>query len=149
MRLAIAAFIIIIIITAAVPAQERTPGTAPNQSAAIESALAKVAPSLVRIHVVSVDHQDGRELKREASGSGTIISADGHVITNHHVAGRTRAIWCTLASREEVPAELIGTDPLSDIAPIDDLRSTERYRSHVARELLREFLLSVVRSGSV
>ena len=73
-------------------------------------------PSLVRIHVVSVEHQDGREVKREAAGSGTIISADGHVLTNHHVAGRTRAIICTLATREEVAAELVGTDPLSDIA---------------------------------
>jgi serine protease Do len=87
-----------------------------DQAAAVEAALAKVAPSLVRIHVVSIDYQDGRELKREAAGSGTIITPEGHVITNHHVAGRTRAISCTLASREEIPAELVGTDPLSDIA---------------------------------
>ena len=89
---------------------------APEQTAEVQAALAKVAPSLVRIHVVSVDFQDGRELKREASGSGTIISPDGLVITNHHVAGRTRAITCTLANREEIPADLVGTDPLSDIA---------------------------------
>jgi serine protease Do len=86
------------------------------QPAAIDVALSRVSPSLVRIHVVSVDHQDGREIKREAAGSGTIISAEGHVLTNHHVAGRTRAIICSLATREEVPAELVGTDPLSDIA---------------------------------
>ena len=70
------------------------------------------------IHVVSIDHQDGRELKREAAGSGTIITPEGHVVTNHHVAGKTKAIVCTLASREEIPAELVGTDPLSDIAVI-------------------------------
>ena len=87
-----------------------------DQSAAVQSALAKVAPSLVRIHVVSVDHSDGRELKREASGSGTIITPEGHVVTNHHVAGKTRSIICTLPTREEIAAELIGTDPLSDIA---------------------------------
>ena len=90
--------------------------TSPEQTAEVQAALGKVAPSLVRIHVVSVDFQDGRELKREASGSGTIITPDGLVITNHHVAGRTRAITCTLANREEIPAELVGTDPLSDIA---------------------------------
>ena len=88
----------------------------PEITAEVQAALARVAPSLVRIHVVSVDFQDGRELKREASGSGTIISPDGLVITNHHVAGRTRAIACTLANREEIPADLVGTDPLSDIA---------------------------------
>jgi serine protease Do len=92
------------------------PAPASSQSAPIDAALAKVAPSLVRIHVVTVDYQDGREVKRQAAGSGTIITPEGHVITNHHVAGRTRTIICTLASREEVPAELVGTDPLSDIA---------------------------------
>ena len=88
----------------------------PARRAAVERALARVAPSLVRIHVVAIDHHDGRELKRESAGSGTIISAEGHVLTNHHVAGKTRAIFCTLATREEIPAELVGTDPLSDIA---------------------------------
>ena len=87
-----------------------------QQAAAIDAALQKVAPSLVRIHVVTVSHNDGREIKREASGSGTIITPEGHVVTNHHVAGRTRAIICTLPTREEVPADLVGTDPLSDIA---------------------------------
>ena len=97
-------------------AQAQTPGASTDQSAAVHTALQKVAPSLVRIHVVSLDHQDGRELKREAAGSGTIITPEGHVVTNHHVAGKTRAILCTLSTREEIPAELVGTDPLSDIA---------------------------------
>jgi serine protease Do len=88
----------------------------PVDSAAVHAALSKVAPALVRIHVVSIDHQEGRELKRQAAGSGTIITPEGHVVTNHHVAGKTKAIVCTLSSREEVPAELVGTDPLSDIA---------------------------------
>jgi serine protease Do len=104
------------LVAAARVAVAQPPTSPPEQTADVRAALAKVAPSLVRIHVVSVDFMDGRELKREASGSGTIISADGHVITNHHVAGRTRAITCTLATREEIPAELVGTDPLSDIA---------------------------------
>ena len=102
-----------------IPAAAQTgPAAATDQAqpAAIEAALAKVAPSLVRIHVVTVSHQDGREIKREASGSGTIITAEGHVVTNHHVAGKARRIICTLPTREEVPAELVGTDPLSDIA---------------------------------
>src|SRR5512145_341571 len=89
---------------------------ASDESTAVQKVLEKVAPALVRIHVVMLDHQDGRELKRESAGSGTIITPDGHVVTNHHVAGRTRSIVCTLATREEIPAELVGTDPLSDIA---------------------------------
>jgi serine protease Do len=97
-------------------AQAPPPRSAPPDGAAVHAALSRVAPALVRIHVVSLDYQDGRELKREASGSGTIITPEGHVVTNHHVAGKTRAIVCTLSSREEIPAELVGTDPLSDIA---------------------------------
>src|ERR1700752_3617120 len=78
---------------------------APPGSADVYAALSKVALSLVRIHVVSIEHEDGRALKREASGSGTIITPEGHVVTNHHVAGKTKAIVCTLATREEIPAE--------------------------------------------
>jgi serine protease Do len=99
-----------------VPSAAIAQSNAAEDAAAVSRALAKVAPSLVRIHVVSVEHQDGRELKREASGSGTIITPEGHVLTNHHVAGRTKNIICTLPNREEIPAELVGTDPLSDIA---------------------------------
>lgn len=102
-------------------------GTAdPSDSAAVYAALSKVAPSLVRIHVVSLDYEDGRELKRQAAGSGTIITPEGHVVTNHHVAGKTRAIMCTLSSREEIPAELVGTDPLSDIAVLKLKPATPR-----------------------
>jgi serine protease Do len=90
--------------------------TMPPGSRDVDLALSRVSPSLVRIHVVTINHQDGRELKREAAGSGTIITPGGHVVTNHHVAGKTRRIICTLATREEMPAELVGTDPLSDIA---------------------------------
>jgi serine protease Do len=111
-------FVLLILLSAssggAQPPAAAPPGAA--DSAIVYAALSKVAPALVRIHVVSIDHQDGRELKREASGSGTIITAEGHVVTNHHVAGKTKAIVCTLSSREEIPAELVGTDPLSDIA---------------------------------
>jgi serine protease Do len=83
--------------------------------AEIDRAVERVRPSLVRIHVVAVEHDQGREIKREAAGSGTIITAQGHVLTNHHVAGRTRRIVCTLPDKEELDAEVVGTDPLSDI----------------------------------
>lgn len=85
---------------------------------AIDRAIATVFPSLVRITVVFLDQQSGREVKGQLSGSGTIISADGFVVTNHHVAGRPKRIVCTLSDFQEVPADLVGTDPMSDIAVI-------------------------------
>ena len=105
-----ALFIPVVLCLLVAPAASQT-----GDRAAIDRAIAAVYPSLVRISVVVVDSQNGREVNLEGSGSGTIISADGYVVTNHHVAGRARRIVCTLADREEIPADLIGTDPLSDI----------------------------------
>lgn len=84
----------------------------------IQQIVTKVKPSLVRIHVVEAVPEEGREAKQESFGSGIIVSADGYVVTNHHVAGNARWLSCTLANKEEVDAKLIGTDPLSDIALI-------------------------------
>ncbi|MFI5177680.1 MAG: PDZ domain-containing protein [Vicinamibacterales bacterium] len=100
------------------PQAASAPQTAASDRAAVDRAIAAVFPSLVRVSVVYLDQQAGREVKGQLSGSGTIISADGYVVTNHHVAGRPRRIVCTLSTREEVPADLVGTDPLSDIAVI-------------------------------
>lgn len=81
----------------------------------IDQAIESVYPALVRIHVVSEKASGGRMQKSQGSGSGTIISQDGLVLTNHHVAGRGTRIVCRLSTREEVEAELIGTDVLSDL----------------------------------
>src|SRR5579871_34293 len=99
------------------PAPAAAPAPSPDR-ASIDSAIAAVFPSLVRLTVVYLDQQGGREIKGELSGSGTIISPDGYVVTNHHVAGRPKRIVCTLSDKEEIPADLIGTDPLSDIAVV-------------------------------
>lgn len=86
--------------------------------AQIDRAIAKVRPALVRIRVVAADYGDGREIKMQEVGSGAIITEDGYIITNHHVAGHARRMFCTLWNREEVEADLIGTDPLTDISII-------------------------------
>jgi len=83
---------------------------------AVETAAAAVTPSLVRIHVVEADYWSGRETKSEAVGSGVIFTPEGHVITNHHVAGNAKQLLCTMADKEEIDAELVGTDPLTDIS---------------------------------
>lgn len=84
----------------------------------LDEAVHTVKPALVRIHVVTTAYRDGRELKFQSSGSGAIISPDGYVVTNHHVAGHSKRILCTLADKSEVEAELIGTDAMTDIAVI-------------------------------
>ncbi len=82
----------------------------------IPAAVERVYPALVRINIVTLEGTDGRVRKQVVGGSGVIISTDGYVVTNHHVARRASRIVCRLTNREEVEATLVGTDPLSDIA---------------------------------
>lgn len=84
----------------------------------IEAAVAAVKPSLVRIQVVEANYYEGRAHKSESSGSGAIISPDGYIVTNHHVAGNAVRLFVTMSDREEIPATLVGTDPMADIAVI-------------------------------
>ncbi len=86
--------------------------------AQVEVAIGKVRQALVRIRVVSAEYGEGREIKMQEVGSGAIITKDGYIITNHHVAGHGKRMFCTLWNREEIEAELIGTDPLTDISII-------------------------------
>lgn len=87
-------------------------------SDAIKAAVDKVNPALVRIQVVEAYYREGREMKYEISGSGVVITPEGHVITNHHVAGHAKQLKCVFADKSEYAAELVGTDPLTDIAVI-------------------------------
>ncbi len=82
----------------------------------IDAAVQAVYPALVRIHVVAEEGGAGRMQKGRGSGSGTIISSEGYILTNHHVAGRATRITVRLADRQELRATLVGTDPLADLA---------------------------------
>lgn len=54
--------------------------------------------------------------KQTGAGSGFIISKDGYVVTNNHVVQGADKIQVLLESGETVDAQLVGTDPLNDIA---------------------------------
>jgi len=82
----------------------------------VASARDRVFPALVHIHVVSVNYWNGKEHKSRAVGSGTIISDEGYILTNYHVTCKGRKFTCTLADKQELPAELVGEDPLTDLA---------------------------------
>ena len=51
-----------------------------------------------------------------SQGTGFLISADGYVLTNHHVVEGADTIVVRLDDRNELKAKLVGSDPLSDIA---------------------------------
>lgn len=72
----------------------------------------KVTPAVVNI--VS----RGATGYRLAGGSGVIISSGGYIITNNHVIEDATIIDVTLNSRRTFSAEVIGTDPQTDLALI-------------------------------
>jgi serine protease DegQ len=49
-------------------------------------------------------------------GSAVVVSADGFLLTNHHVIDGSDDIQIRLADGREAPAEIVGTDPDTDIA---------------------------------
>jgi len=53
---------------------------------------------------------------RQGLGSGFILSEDGYILTNNHVVDHTDEVTVTLTDGTEYEAELIGTDPQSDVA---------------------------------
>ena len=92
-------------------------GAAPEPARpAVARAVERVYPALVRIAVVTTEPEGGRLQKYQSGGSGAIISPEGHVITNHHVAGKARQIHCVMPDGEKVDATLVGTDALADIS---------------------------------
>jgi serine protease Do len=93
-------------------------GTQPEQDgqATVDRAVERTYRSLVRITAVSEEAGSGHMEKRLGVGSGVIISEEGHLITNHHVAGKGMRLRCRLHDGEEVDAWLVASDPLTDLA---------------------------------
>lgn len=54
--------------------------------------------------------------KARASGSGVIISEDGFIVTNNHVVQNAESVEIVLNDKREYIAEVIGTDPSTDLA---------------------------------
>jgi serine protease Do len=61
---------------------------------------------------------DDRPRRQRGTGSGVIISADGYILTNNHVAGDAEQINVKLADGRELKAKVIGKDSETDLAVI-------------------------------
>ncbi len=59
-----------------------------------------------------------REYKQSGLGSGFITSPDGYILTNNHVVANADKIKVTLQDKREFTAEVVGTDPKTDVAVI-------------------------------
>ncbi|MFT4604525.1 MAG: serine protease Do [Rhodothermales bacterium] len=100
---------------------------------AITRAVQTASPAVVSISVVQrVRYQDPfadpffdfffggqrqqiRERQVQGVGSGFVVSSDGYVVTNDHVAGQGDVITVAFPNGQKLRAELVGTDPASDL----------------------------------
>ena len=55
---------------------------------------------------------------RRSVGSGVILSAEGHIVTNEHVVAQAERIRVTLPDKRQYEARVVGTDPATDLAVI-------------------------------
>lgn len=78
-------------------------------SEAVAGAVARVAPA-----VAHVDVRHGR--RGGGAGSGFLITPDGYLVTNSHVASGATALEVTLADGRTADATMVGDDPDSDLA---------------------------------
>ena len=102
---------------------------------AITRAVARISPAVVGINVTEIrQYRDpmfkffgddpffrqffgDRTYRQEVKGlgSGFFISSDGYIVTNDHVAGNAAQIKVTMTDGRQLDAELVGTDPLTDV----------------------------------
>ncbi len=76
----------------------------------------RVSPALVHIRPVKEVFAQGRREEIPVIGSGFIISPDGYVVTNEHVAGESSFVQCVLSDQSEVEARVVGVDRYTDLA---------------------------------
>ena len=101
----------------------------------ITQTVEKVSPAIVGINVIEIrqyrdpfssmfddpffrqffGNRGNYNQKVQGLGSGFIISPDGYIITNDHVAGSATEITITMTDGSHHEAKIIGTDPVSDI----------------------------------
>ncbi|MCX7992072.1 MAG: PDZ domain-containing protein [Fimbriimonadales bacterium] len=82
----------------------------------IERARDKVFPALVNILVVNRYFDGGRAQYALGGGSGVIVSSDGLVLTNYHVASDAVRIFCTLSDGTRYEAESLFDDAMTDLS---------------------------------
>ena len=100
------------------PDSTDTPAPPPEDAALLDAysravidVVETVSPAVVRLDVRSTERGS-----QGGSGSGVIVSPDGLVLTNSHVAGGTARIRATTADGQNLTAQVVGDDPDTDLA---------------------------------
>ena len=88
------------------------------EGGAVSEVYERVNPAVVNITATSAS-ASRFALSLQATGSGVIIDADGHILTNYHVVEGARQLEVTLADGTKASARVVGSDPGNDLAVID------------------------------
>lgn len=80
-------------------------------SRVVTAVAADLTPHVAALQVTGPDGRSG-------AGSAVVVPGDGLMLTNAHVVGRARAGRAVFADGSEAPVEVVGTDPLSDLAVV-------------------------------
>jgi len=114
-----ASAIAVAMLFAAVPVLGREATSPPSQLDALRAlerqqtaVVARTKSAFVFIKAV----QAGRRVTGVSSGSGFVVSADGFVLTNHHVVEGAEEIDAFLTGGRFFKADVVGRDPMGDIA---------------------------------
>lgn len=79
----------------------------------------KVLPSIVAIKVkAKMTTIFGNQVEGQGTGSGIIYDNLGHIVTNNHVVEGATDLVVVLNDGTELPAQLVGRDPITDLAVI-------------------------------
>lgn len=105
------------------PATDSDVDFATKLSRAFQQAAETIRPSVVRIATSEYAMRRSRRGRQmvplyEGTGSGLIISADGHIVTNYHVVADADTIRVWLHDGRQFEATLIGSDQEADLAVI-------------------------------
>jgi S1-C subfamily serine protease len=131
----LSALVVLLTVSAALPLaaqgfsadEQRAIATAESLSTAFAAVARVVGPGVVNISTTIVIpgraslfspllRQPGREV--HSLGSGVLISAEGHVLTNNHVVAGATEIRVALADDREFNATVLGLDPATDLAVV-------------------------------
>jgi serine protease Do len=82
----------------------------------IPSIFDRVSPSVVYIFATSINPYRTTDRVEHVVGSGFIIDPSGLILTNSHVAFGRQSLFVRLSDGTSVPAQLIGADPIFDVA---------------------------------
>jgi serine protease Do len=81
--------------------------------------VTEIMPSVVSVttEIVASDFF-GNQYTESVAGSGILIDDNGYIVTNNHVVEDAQSIYVELVDGRTFPANIVGTDPLSDLGVI-------------------------------